>query len=212
MDRQLSIQITDQSSFHILLFPKELFTKIASFMLSKSQLALAHTCKKIYNYHKEQCKEEEVAFLCSPPSNVYGKYLFKHWLSKAGWAAVKVILKEISTDSQSNNSYLLISLCLNESLQFPNELKCESINALILEFSIRALSTLLNISFWENFPNLKVLRLSHIVVNKNIASVLSKLPLLKIISLNYCDITDDNISKIIICNRLYLGESKARKL
>jgi hypothetical protein len=55
-------------------------------MDSESQLALAHTCKKVYNYHKEQCREETVAFLGSPSINAnynnndqYRK-VFKRWL------------------------------------------------------------------------------------------------------------------------------------
>jgi hypothetical protein len=69
--------------------------------------------------------------------------------SNTGWTAVKVTLKEISTDSLSNNSYPIRALCLDESLQFPDELKCENINALILEFHFSSTSS---IPFLGNFP------------------------------------------------------------
>jgi hypothetical protein len=117
-------------------------------------------------------------FLCSSLTNVSYQYQYckvERWLSEAGWAAVKAILKEISTDSQSNHSYPIGALCLGEPLQFPNELKCESIHAIILESSRWASSTLLNISFLENVPNLKMLGLFSIVINENIVPVLSKL-------------------------------------
>ena len=38
----------------------ELFTIMVSFMDTESQLALACTCKTVYNYHKQQCKEQIV--------------------------------------------------------------------------------------------------------------------------------------------------------
>jgi hypothetical protein len=184
-----------QISLHILTFPKELFTMIASFMNVKSQLALAHTCETIYNYHKEQCKEI-VTFLYYPPIDANYKYYCKVlecWLNEPGWAAVKAVFKEISADSQSNDSCLIRALSLNDSLQFPDELKCESINALV--FTLRALPTL-DISSLGKFCNLKMLWLSNIVINENVVSVLSTLSLLKIISLNNCEATDDHLSKM----------------
>jgi hypothetical protein len=197
----LSIPITNrQPSIITSTIPQDLFTVIASFMNHSSQLALACTCTKIYNYYMEKCKI--VAFLCSSPK--MGKYskskhckVLQRWLSETGWATAKVILKEFSIYSQKNNSYPISALFSDESLQFSNELKYESINALILESSswLSPTSTLLNISFLENFSNLKIIKLSKIFIKKNMVSILSKLSLL-IISLNRCEITNNCLSKI----------------
>jgi hypothetical protein len=200
MDQQPSKLINNQPiSPLILTIPKELLTMIASFMNTKSQLALAHTCKTMYCYHKEKCKEEIITFLCCPPIDInfecYYKVL-KHWLSEPGWAAVKPIFKRISTDSQSNDSCLIRALYLYNSLQFPSKLKCENINALMLNFFPRVSSTSLSISFLEKFPNLKMLWLSNVIINENIVSALSTLSLLNIITLDQCEITDDYLSKI----------------
>jgi hypothetical protein len=194
MDQQPYMPIIDQqTSLHILAFPKELFTNIALFMYIEFQLALAHTCKTIYGYHKEQYREERAAFLCSSLINVNRKYKYckalERWLSETGWAAVKVIPKEIETNSQSNNSYPIRALCLDNSPQFPNGLKCESINALLLK-------SFLNISFLGNFPNLKIVSLSSVNISENIVLILSKLSLLKTISLKHCAITEGRLSKI----------------
>jgi hypothetical protein len=84
MGRQSSIPITNQqSSLLISTNPKELFTLIALFMDTESQLALAHICKKVYTYHKEQFKEEIVAFLCLNFEDQYRK-VFKCWLNETG--------------------------------------------------------------------------------------------------------------------------------
>jgi hypothetical protein len=113
---------------------------------------------------------------------------------------VKAVFKEISADSQSNDSCPMRALSLNDSPQLPNELKCENINALM--FTLRALPTL-DISFLGKFCNLKMLWLSYVIINENIVSVLSALSLLKIISLNDCEITDDHLSKIFeVCTTL----------
>jgi hypothetical protein len=170
------------------------------------QLALAHTCKKIYNYHRKQYREEIVAFLCSNRnSNCQCYKILERWLNETGWTPVKVILKEISMNFQSNNSYSIKAFHWDWLLQFPNELNYENINALIIEsFFLALLPTLLNnASFMEKFSNLKMVRLPNIIIDENIVSVLSKLFFLKVISLNYCEITDDHLSKIFkVCTVL----------
>jgi hypothetical protein len=192
-NQQPSIPITNQQIFlHILAFPGELFTLIASFIDAESQIALAHTCKTIYDYHKGQCREEKAAFLCLNSKEQYCKVL-ERWLSKTGWAAVKVIFEKIETNSQNNNSHPIRALYLDQSHQFPDELKCENINALILDSSLGKLATLAGFCL-ENFSNLKALKLSHTLINESIVSVLSKLPLLKIVSLFECTATDDHLS------------------
>jgi hypothetical protein len=201
MNQKPSRSINDQQSpLLVSTIPRELFTIIASFIDTESQLALAHTCKKIYNYHKEKYREETATFLCSVRRiNEYSKYQYckvlKRWLSETGWTTVEVILEEISTDSQSNNDYPIRALCSDESHELSNELKCESINALILDFSFLESSSLRSISFLEKFSNLKILRFSNIIIDKNIVPVLSKISLL-IISLNYCEIIGNCLSKI----------------
>jgi hypothetical protein len=133
MDRQRSRPMDDQrpsallftpitnqqTSLHILVFPKELFIRIALFMNTEPQLTLAHICRTIYGYHKEQCREEKAAFLYSSLTNVNHKYeyckILKCWLSETGWAAVKVIFETIETNPQNNNSYPIRALFLYES-------------------------------------------------------------------------------------------------
>jgi hypothetical protein len=124
--------------------------------------------------------------------------------SNTGWATVKVLIKEISTVSQSNNGYPIRALCLGKSLQFPSELKCKSINALIVSEPSRfelpstlPTTSTLSISFLEKFPNLKIVRLSNTIIDENIAPVLSKISLLKVISLKYCEIDYDCFSRIL---------------
>jgi hypothetical protein len=92
--------------------------------------------------------------------------------SNAGWATVRVILKEILTDSLNNDNYPIRALCLNESLQFPNELKCESINVLILEFFYRSSPSL---SFLLKFSNLKVFKLITASIDEDMVSIISEL-------------------------------------
>jgi hypothetical protein len=185
-----------QSSLHILTFPEELFTFIAPFLDSESQLALAHTCTKIYGYHKKKCREIVVLLHGLQNSLLFRsehRKVLARWLGETGWAAMKVIPTEVSIDSQNNNSHLLRTLCLNSSFQLPNGLNCKSIDILILEHS---LYSLLTISFWEKFPNLKIVSLTNIIFNENIISALSMLSLLEIISLNLCIMSDDCLSKI----------------
>ena len=50
----------------ILTIPEELFIPITSFMDTESQLALAHTCTTLYEYHKNQCKEQTFTLLYDP--------------------------------------------------------------------------------------------------------------------------------------------------
>ena len=50
----------------ILTIPEELFIIITSFMDTESQLALAHTCTTLYEYHKKQCKEQTFTLLYDP--------------------------------------------------------------------------------------------------------------------------------------------------
>jgi hypothetical protein len=195
MGQQTSIPITNQQSFfHILTLPEELFNMIVSFIDSESQLALAHTCRIVYNYHRNKCRKV-VAFLYSPLIRTNYKVL-ERWLGETGWAAVKITLKEISTISQCKNKHPIRALRLDEKLQFSDELNCESINALLLEFSSPASSTLLTTSFWEKFSNLNIVRFSRIVIDENIVTVFSKLSFLKVISLSYCEIADNCDSKI----------------
>jgi hypothetical protein len=172
-----------QTSLHILAFPKELFTIIALFTDTKSQLSLAHTCKTIYGYHKEHYREEVATFFCNIPSYIYSKYLLERWLSETGWAAMKVTLQEISTDSQSNNSHPIRALGLNESSQLPNELNYERINILILRFDPYKPPTLEIFSLLKKVSNLKILMLFNVAINENIVSVLLSLSSLEIISL-----------------------------
>jgi hypothetical protein len=196
-----------QTSLHILTFPEELFTTIASFIDVKSQLALACTCEKVYSYYKKKCREETVACLCSPPDNMsfYYKYckVLDRWLSKTGWGAAKVTTEGILTDSQSNNSHLIRALCLDQSLQLPNELKYDNINALILRFCCWEPPTLAILSFLEKLSNLKILKLFSVYIKEDIVPVLLGLSSLEIISLN---ITETEIRMLDISNCTSLKE------
>jgi hypothetical protein len=191
--------INQQSFLHISTIPRELLTMIASFLDTNSQLGFAHTCKTIYIHHKQRYKEETVTVLYSQPMDVYyyRKYckVLERWLGETGWTTVKVTTEGISTDSLNNNSDIIRALYLGRSLQLPNELKYEDINALILNIPSKThIST--NPSFLEKFSNLKILSLIHVDINESIISIIPKVSLLKIISLNCYSITDYHFSKI----------------
>ena len=137
-----SILTTEQqTSLLILTIPEELFTIMASFMDTESQLAFAHTCKTIYAYHKQQCKEETFTLVCDPQCDEYliSQYIkaLERCMSQTGWAGVKVTLKIVSVNPQNNYDHPIRALCLNESFQLPNGLDCASLNALIISFSLR---------------------------------------------------------------------------
>ena len=194
-----SILTTEQqTSLLILTIPEELFTIMASFMDTESQLAFAHTCKTVYAYHKQQCKEETFTLVCDPQcdKSLNSQYIkaLERCMSQTGWAGVKVTLKIVSVDPQNNYDHPIRALCLNESFQLPNGLDCASLNALIISFSLKEIMP--NISFLEKFSNLKSLRLKHVIINDDTMSMLSKLPLLKFISLSNCKMTKVHLSKI----------------
>ena len=73
MKRNASVQtseqkISDQQTSPrppILTIPEYLFAIMASYMDAESQFALAHTCKTLYEYHKNQCKEQTFTLLCN---------------------------------------------------------------------------------------------------------------------------------------------------
>jgi hypothetical protein len=187
--------ISQQLSPRILAFSKELFARIALFMDTESQLEFAHTCKTIYNYHKEEYREEKAVFLCISLINVSCEVL-ERWLSEPGWATVKVILEKIEASSQNNNSHPIRALSLTEHHLFPDELKHEGINAFILECCNCMELPILALSHLKKFSSLKTLMLSTIHIDEDIVSALSKISLLKIISLKYCKIPDNHLSNI----------------
>ena len=55
----------------ILTIPEELFIPITSFMDTESQFVLAHTCTTLYEYHKNQCKEQTFTLICDPMRKDY---------------------------------------------------------------------------------------------------------------------------------------------
>jgi hypothetical protein len=110
---------------------------------------------------------------------------------------MKVTLQEILTDSQSNNSYPIRALGLNEYSQLPSELNYERINILILRFDPYKPPTLEILSLLEKVSNLKILMLFTVAINENIVSALLSLSSLEIISLDSCKIAGNHLSKIL---------------
>ena len=139
---------------------------MASFMDTESQWALAHTCKTIYGYHKQQCNEETFIAIGDPHyDDAYISYCIKVFqcrMSQSGWVSVKVTLKIVSIDPQNNYEHPIRALCLNDSFQLPNRLDCASLNTLIISFSQK--KTIPNISFLEKIPNLESLGLKHVII------------------------------------------------
>jgi hypothetical protein len=197
MGQKPSKSITIQQTSPIFTIPEDLFTLIALLMDTKSQLEFAYTCKIVHTYHKRKCKEETAAFLSNLTSDCYPTYLLERWLSKSGWATERVTLKEISTDSLRDNSYPIKALCLEDSVESIPELNCESIEALILVSSIWEDSPSTSLSSLRKFPNLKILGFISTSIDEDMVSVISILPLLKVISLNCCEITYDHLSRIL---------------
>ena len=192
-----------QTSLLILTIPEELFTMIASFMNTESQLALAYTCKTIYDYYKQQhkiltllCDSRLVTLIASECIKT-----LERCMGQTGWAGVKVILKLVSVDPQNNYKHPIGALCLDEPFQLPNGLDCASLNALIIESYWT--KNMPNISFLETFTNLKSLILKHVSIDHDEMLTFSKFPLLKFISLNRCKMFKVHLSKIFkVCTAL----------
>ena len=114
-----SIPITKKQtsiSIHILMIPKELFNRIASFMDTESQLTLAYTCKMLYAHHKHQCREETFTLVRELPQyeNI-PKHIrtLERCMGQNGWESVKVILKIASVNAQNNYDHPIRALWLN---------------------------------------------------------------------------------------------------
>jgi len=172
---------------------------MASFMNTESQLAFAHTCKTIYAYHKQKFKEETFTLLCDLRFLIFivSEYIktLERCMGQTDWAGVKVTLKIASVDPQNSYEYPIRALFLSGSLQPPNGFDCACLNALIIDFHLEEIYKP-HVSLFEKTTNLKSLVLINAIINDDIASMVSKLPLLKFISLNHCTMTKVHPSKI----------------
>ena len=87
-------------------------------MDTESQLALAHTCTTLYEYHKNQCKEQTFTLLCDPQckDDLISEYIkaLERRMSQPGWIYVKVTLKMTQLNVQNSYEYPVKALCLNE--------------------------------------------------------------------------------------------------
>jgi len=99
-------------------------------------------------------------------------------------------LKLISLDSQKTDTYPGRVLHLDQDLNVPVGLPCESVLAIILDFSIPHvdhLEPVPNIAFFIRFPNLKFLVLHQIGFDKNGVLTLSKITSLRFVYMHGCN-------------------------
>jgi hypothetical protein len=196
-----SIPIThQQSSLHILTILEELFVLIASFMDIESQFEFAHTCKIVYAYHEQQYKEQIFTLLSNFTRRFNPEYVksLECCMSQIGWSRLKitlnvVTLKAISTDFPNNCGHPIKALALNESFELPKGVDYKSLDTLLIFFGLGKIMT--SISF-EKLSNLRLFGLNNVTINDDIVSMLSNLPLLKIISLFKCTMTQVHLSNI----------------
>ena len=166
-----------------------------SFKDKSFELALAKTCKMLYERY-ELYYEKKTAVVLYDPQDKFSYYAnsikaLHNYMSRNGWVRLKFtpIL-----DSQSSNCPVKI-LCLNGALKVPKELNCACIDALIVSsFEEKFMPT---ISFVENFSNLKSLSLEYVILNDDIISMLSKLSLLEFISLYHCKMANGHLQRYL---------------
>jgi hypothetical protein len=189
-------------TYPIFKIPQELFITIASFMDVRSQFALAITCRKLYDYHKIQCTKQTFTFLAIPcyhSSNSTPDSTTKaleHFMSQTGWVTTEITLKRVPPSDKNEYPYPVRALDLFGVLNLPNGLNCANITALSVYLNPKETSLQLSIFFLKKFSNLKSLRLSWLTLNNDIMSMLPQFSLLKLISLNKCQITKDHLSKL----------------
>jgi hypothetical protein len=200
-------QTNEQTSGDITVIPQDLLKPIMSFLDPRSQLEFANTCTTLYHYHKLEYIEKGVSWLHSPSNYDYSyprhRKALERWLSKPGWTTEKVTAEGASTNYPTRSKYPIRALCLdhllmNDELKQENiddYFKRENIDAYIIDSSER-LFPVRNISFLKKFPNLQIVGLFDIKINKKTANVLSKLSLLRTISIKHCEVTNDALSKI----------------
>ena len=169
-------------------------------MDAKSHLALARTCKTLYNYYNGSDKEQPFTFLCDTECcesefSYYTKIVKSYIDHTTGWGGVKFILKTVSTNLQNSLEHPIKALLLDKSFKLPNGLDYTSLNVLILEFSDKTGGSKPKLSL-GNFSNLKSLTLVSAILNDNVMSMLAEIPLLKVLYLYCCTIGNDNSQKM----------------
>ena len=185
----LSVPTTEQTSL-IVIFPYELIAMLSS-KDQKSALALARTCKTLYGRY-EQYYEKQTAVVLYDPWDKLHLYndTIKALSLQNGWLRLKFVL---ISNSQNNNCPVKI-LCLGEGFNVLPKFDYARIHAVIVSsFTGKFIPT---ISFAENFSNLRSLCLNGAVFNGGEISMISRLPLLKFISLRNCKMTNIHPSKI----------------
>jgi hypothetical protein len=128
---------------------------IVSFLDTESQMALTHTCKVLYNYHKRQCKERTFTFLHNAKTkdaNIH-KCLkaFERHMSRAGWEAIKVNLGLVLINPRGNYKHLIKALYYKSTSKYPMGVHEASLNTFILDLYRRKTPYQLSI-FLQNFP------------------------------------------------------------
>jgi Leucine-rich repeat (LRR) protein len=192
----LSIPMANQqSSLLISTIPKELFALIASSVDTESQLKFARTSKIVYTYHKQQYKEQTFTLLSKFAIQFNPKYakLLERCMSQICWSGLKITLNVVSIDFPNNWGHPIKALALNESFELPNGVDYKSLDTLLIFFGLRKIMT--SISF-EKLSNLRLFGLDNVTINDDIVSILSNLPLLKIVALSKCTMTQVHLSNI----------------
>ena len=169
-------------------------------MDTESQLALAHTCTTLYEYHKNQCKEQTFTLLygaeCGDSYISEFVKALERRMSQPGWAGVKVTLKMTRLDVQNSCEYPVKALYFIDVVDLPNGLDCASVNALMIyKYSENEFSQQ-NVSLFGKFSNLTSLRLNATTFNDAKISIISKLSLLEFISLHKCNMGNGHLPKI----------------
>jgi hypothetical protein len=167
---------------------------VATTMLPKNQsleMALAKTCKALYDCCKRHYKDRTSVVLCNPYREfAYYAYNIKTLQFQNGWVYLKLIS---ILDLQSSNCPVK-TLCLDEKLNVPEELNSACVDSLIIRpYYTKSIPTIFVI---EKFTNLRSLSLNRVILDNNVISMISKLSFLKVISLRYCEITGAHLSKI----------------
>lgn len=185
----------------ILALSQELIFAVTSFKEKGFELAIAMTCKLLYDRYEQYYEEQTAVVLYNSQDNVlHNNSSIKALQHRNDW----IRFKFIPTSNFQRNSPPIKALCLSKELKVPENLNCEDLNALIVASSSPTKFTA-NIHFFGRFPNLKSLELKSFYFGKHIVSIFSKIILLEFIYLSFCDATECDPSKMF-ANCLSLQE------
>jgi hypothetical protein len=119
-------------------------------------------------------------------------------MSRASWTCVKVVLKIALVNPQNRYDHPVGALSFDGFFfQLPEELEYTNLNAIVMCFHNDFGRCNLRVHFFEEIPNLKLLDITFSIFSDDTILILSKLPLLKAISLNDCEISAGQLSNLL---------------